>query len=114
MADMKINTAKIINRVQNASDKAIFVTSQQALKDSNYYCKQDQSGLISSSLIHSDPDHGKLVWKTPYARRQYYLTATRTIVNRRARKMWAHVAAAEHKKDWLAVYRATLKKEMKK
>ena len=114
MADIKIDVGAIVKRVQSASDCAIFATSKQALKDSNYYCKQDQSGLINSSQIHSDLEHGKMVWKTPYARRQYYLNATRTIVNRRARKMWAHVAAAEHKNDWLAVYRATLKKGLKK
>lgn len=39
--------------MKGAMDKAIFATSEQALKDCNYFCKQDMGALILSSVIHS-------------------------------------------------------------
>ena len=39
--------------MKGAMDKAIFATSEQALKDCNYFCKQDYGALILSSVIHS-------------------------------------------------------------
>lgn len=52
-------------KIENASQKAVFIVTQQALKDCNYYCKQDTSELINSSILHSDFENGKLVWQTP-------------------------------------------------
>ncbi len=124
-----------MSKVEAADEKATFIMAQQALKDCNKYCKKDQSGLINSSLIHtcmessmtsmdaetkkvvskspgSDLPKGRLIWKTPYARKQYYLDAANKTLNKNARKMWAHYAAKKHKKDWKAVYEAMLKKEM--
>ncbi len=112
MSDVKIDISAIMSKVEAADEKATFIMAQQALKDCNYYCKQDQDGLINSSLINSDFQKGRLVWKTIYVRMQYYLNATRRIKNKNARKMWAHYAAKKHKKDWKEVYQAMLKKEM--
>lgn len=60
--------------------------STQALKDCNYYCKQDQDGLINSSIVHSDLENGVLIWKTPYARKQYYLDSACKDKNPNAKK----------------------------
>ena len=51
--------------VERATQAAIAMTSEQALKDCNFYCKQDTGALIQSSLIHSDIDGGVLKWVTP-------------------------------------------------
>ena len=95
-----LNVNAVKEKIENASKKAVFIVAQQALKDCNYYCKQDTSELINSSIIHSDFENGKLIWQTPYARYQYYLDNTRKDINPNACKMWAHVAHAKYKKEW--------------
>lgn len=37
-----------------AMERAIAAVAEQALKDCNFYCKQDTETLIKSSLTHSD------------------------------------------------------------
>ena len=120
-----LNMAAVKERLQGAAQRAVADTAMAALKDCNYYCKQDQGGLINSSLIHtelasemlpiedketaalvaqspgSDLKNGILRWKMPYARRQYYLDAVRKNLNPNARKMWAHHAASVHGAEWL-------------
>jgi len=108
MADVKVrvtfNAEAVEQGLLKQHKKAQYEMSMQALKDCNYYCKQDQDGLISSSIMHSDLENGILRWQTPYARMQYYLDNTRTGKNEHARKMWAHEAASKHKEDWRLIY----------
>lgn len=104
----------VMMRLKGASEKAVFITAQQVLKDSNYYCKQDQSGLIDSSITHSEPKKGILRWKTPYAKRQYYLKSTSKDVNSNAEWMWAHKAQSIHGDEWKQVYQNMFSKETKK
>ncbi len=98
---LNLNIAATEERLKKAAEKAILVTSEAALQDCNYYCKQDQEGLIGSSLTHSEPEKGILRWQTIYARKQYYLDAARKDKNPNARKMWAHHAASVHGSEWL-------------
>lgn len=113
MADVKVKVTFNMNAVEERllkqHKKAQYEMSIQALKDCNYYCKQDQDGLIDSSIIHSDLENGVLKWQTPYAKKQYYLDNTRTDKNTNAQKMWAHKAASVHQKDWLLIYDKTFK-----
>lgn len=111
MASVRVNLdiSAVTARMTNASQQAIHATSQQALKDCNYYCKQDQGTLISSSQTNSDLENGKLIWKTPYARKQYYLKSTSKDINSNAEWMWAHKAKSVHNEDWKAVFQAALK-----
>lgn len=97
-------------KIENAGQKAVFIVTQQALKDCNYYCKQDTSELINSSILHSDFENGRLVWQTPYARYQYYLDNTRKDKNPNACKMWAHAAHAKHKKEWFDMMEKAFRK----
>ena len=69
---MNINLGAIEKKLQKAADKAVYITAEQALKDSNKYCPKDQGGLISSSLTFSEPEKGIMRWQTPYARALYY------------------------------------------
>ena len=98
---VSMNISVVEERLKASADRALTIVTEQALKDCNYYCKQDQSGLINSSLIHSEPQKGLMRWKTPYARRQYYLNSVRRDINPNARKMWAHYAESIHGNDWL-------------
>lgn len=97
---IRLNPQQVEAKLKSAAEKAVTVVTEQALKDCNKYCKQDQSGLIDSSLIHSNFQKGEMRWKTPYARRQYYLDSARKEINPNARKMWAHYAASVHGYDW--------------
>ena len=90
--------------VERATQSAIEATSQQALKDCNFYCKQDTGALIQSSLIHSDIDGGVLKWVTPYAVKQYTFPPTRTDKNPNASPEWCAVAEANHKDEWDRVF----------
>lgn len=60
------------DNIERAKEFGLYMMSEQALKDSNVYCPRDQGTLISSSLIHSRPHEGILIWSTPYARCLYY------------------------------------------
>ena len=42
------------------------------LQDSNFFCPIKTGTLQKSAIINSRLGSGELVWKTPYARRQYY------------------------------------------
>ena len=42
------------------------------LQDSNFFCPIKTGTLQKSAIINSRIGSGELVWKTPYARRQYY------------------------------------------
>ena len=42
------------------------------LQDSNFFCPIKTETLQKSAIINSRIVSGELVWKTPYARRQYY------------------------------------------
>lgn len=65
------------------------------------YCKEDTGMLIMSSYIHSDLKHGRLVWSTPYAARQYYEIPTAYHdVNSNATWRWCEVAKQNHQADW--------------
>lgn len=90
MSEVKVtlNTKGIEDRFLKLHKKAQYAMSQQALKDFNYYCKQDQDGLISSSIMHSDLENGVLIWKTPYAKKQYYLDSSCKDKNPNAQKIF--------------------------
>lgn len=90
--------------VERATQSAIAATSQQALKDCNFYCKQDTGALIQSSLIHSDIDGGVLKWVTPYAEFQYTFPPARKDKNPNASPEWCNVAETNHKDEWDRVF----------
>ena len=98
--------------VERATQAAIAMTSEQALKDCNFYCKQDTGALIQSSHIHSDIDGGVLKWVTPYAEFQYTFPPTRTDKNPNASPEWCGVAEANHKDEWDIVFANAHRREI--
>lgn len=99
--DVALLDSSVIDR---ATEFGIFATSEQALKDCNYFCKQDTSALINSSLIHSDTRHGVLRWVTPYAAYQYTYPGTRRDKNPNACPEWARRAAEAKRDMWRRVF----------
>ena len=100
---VKINISKsaVVAKVMTAFTDTLPELSEEILGDCNKYCKEDTGTLIASSLVHSVLSEGKLIWQTPYARRQYWAirTAYRT-VNPEARWRWCEYAKQHHMADW--------------
>jgi hypothetical protein len=115
------NTAAVAMRIKTANEKALFIVSEQALKDCNMYAPKDQNDLIKSSETHSQPEKGLLVWSAPHARYQYYCKvmvgrAPKVATNKplkytrpEAHKMWAHYARSKHGNEWKKVYQNALR-----
>ncbi|MBB6446461.1 hypothetical protein HNR53_003120 [Bacillus benzoevorans] len=83
-------------------DKAQFVLDEQVLKDSNNYAPWREHYLIASSIEHSKPGTGSLIWETPYARRLYYNPQYNFSKdhNPLAGGLWFERAKAAHGVDW--------------
>ena len=98
---MNIDGDKIKYKIDRTIQNGMAMLSSEILKDCNRYCKEDTGTLIASSLVHSRPQEGKLIWQTPYARRQYW--AIRTAykdTNPNASWKWCEVAKAKHRQRW--------------
>lgn len=109
-AVMKLND--VSGKLRQASQYGQFAVSEQALKDCNYYCKQDTGALISSSLIHSDLNNGILRWVTPYAEYQYKLPATRRTKNPNAHPEWCQTAQSNHAGQWRRLLEKVIRERM--
>ena len=96
-----IDGDKIIYKIDRTIKSNMGMLSSQILRDCNRYCKEDTGMLIVSSLIHSDLDKGLLIWRTPYAARQYYEIRTAyKDVNSEASWRWCEVAKNNHLERW--------------
>lgn len=105
-----LDIAKVTSKIKKASKVGQIAMAQQALKDSNFYAKQDSGIMIASSIKASNLKKGKLVWNAKYARRQYYLKAANRDVNPNAREMWAHYAAKQHGDEWQSILQKAINK----
>ena len=76
--------------------KLLYVLSQEWLKDSNRYVYKDQGFLQDSAQIHSDFKNGIIRWRTPYARKRFYLGGLPGDGNRRAKPRWSEVSKTEN------------------
>lgn len=85
-------------KVSGAWDKALYALSVQILNDCNQYVKVDQHTLESSSYVHSLLSNGKLIWQTPYARRQYWAIETSLTPGRTWK--WCETAKRKYLSDW--------------
>ena len=87
--------------IDGAWENGCEMLCSQILKDCNKYCKRDTGMLIMSSYIHSDLKHGRLVWNTPYAARQYYeIPTANPKPNPDASWKWCEVAKSRHLSEW--------------
>jgi hypothetical protein len=99
-------------KLKKAADKSVAPLMEQVLKDSNYFCRQDQSALIASSQIASRPAEGVLIWDTPYAKRVYYTGTPSKDVNQNASLMWFHKAQNQFGNQWQALAQKLFNKEV--
>ena len=85
-------------KIQAAWNNSLFPLSSQILGDCNQYVKVDEHTLESSSYTASQLSQGKLVWDTPYAKRQYWEIQTSLTPGRTWK--WCETAKRRHKEDW--------------
>ncbi len=94
--EFHFDKAALMQRVYAASAKGIAAVANEALKDANYYAREDTGELIRSSIRASRPEEGELVWDTPYARSMYYTGTPSQDTNPNASLLWAHRGYAEN------------------
>ena len=95
---IQIDPNKVGTKVQGAWDKGLFILSSQVLGDCNQYVKVDQHTMESSSYSASQLSEGRLVWDTPYAKRQYW--AIRTSLTPGRTWKWCETAKRKFRSDW--------------
>ena len=96
-----IDKMKIVHKVNEAWKKGLSMLTEEILNDTNDFVKFDTGALMASSYIHTDFKHGKLIWQTPYARRQYWEIKTAvTDINPRATWRWFEAAKRTHSAKW--------------
>ena len=93
-----IDPNKVSSRVMTAWNAGLPQLSEEILADCNEYCKEESGTLIQSSLEHSKPEEGKLIWKTKYAKRQYW--EIQTSLKRGRTWKWCETAKRKHLKTW--------------
>ena len=99
---IKFDGNRVMAKVDKAWDKGLAILTEEILNDSNQYVKVDKHTLEMSALTHSIPKEGKIIWQTPYARRQYWEIQTAyKDVNHNATWKWFHVAKAKHLQKWV-------------
>ena len=106
------NRSAIRACIKRGEAAAIPVASMQALKDCNYYCREDQGTLISSSYSNSVLEKGLLVWATPYAKKVYLTGIPSKDKNFNASLMWCDKAEKTYGKDWEAIFQQTVLRGM--
>ena len=78
MSGLTFNVKTALNSAEIKADLEATTRQVQApldaliLQDSNFFCPIKTGTLQKSAITNSRLGSGELVWKTPYARRQYY------------------------------------------
>ena len=105
---IKISTQQVEAKVMGAWDKGLYHLSNEILADCNEYCKEDTGMLIASSNTLSVREQGKLIWQTPYAKRQYW--EIRTSLKPGRTWKWCETAKNRWKSRWQKLAEEGLKK----
>lgn len=93
-----ISENRVQARLVGAWNTGLEKAAWEILADCNEYCKQDQGTLIMSSMIHSQFNKGRLIWDTPYAKRQYWEIKTSLTPGRTWK--WCETAKKKHGDRW--------------
>ncbi|MGR6008090.1 minor capsid protein [Bacillus cereus] len=109
--NVRVDTAHMEAKAEEAINKAQFALDQQVLKDSNFYIPKDTGELERSSIRFSRPGEGHIEWNTPYARRLYYNPQYNFSKqpNQNARGLWFEEAKARHASDWARIVERTIR-----
>ena len=113
-ARANFGSAATQKRISAAVHKAQMKLDAQVLADSNFYCplRAAQGGTLQkSAIINTVIGSGLVVWKTPYARAQYYgvnFDHSKS-ANPNACAKWFEAAKARKMKQWEKLVNDTVK-----
>ena len=105
---IQISETAVEGKVLSAWQKGLATLSEEILADCNECCKLDTGNLIESSNTHSQLTEGKLIWQTPYARRQYWSIQTSYAPGRTWK--WCETA----KRRWLSRWKLKAEEGLRK
>ena len=110
-ATANFDSAAAKRKFSGAIHKAQMKLDAQVLTDSNYYCPLKEGALQKSGIINTVLGSGLVVWKTPYARAQYYgVNFDRSKdKNPNACAKWFEAAKARKVKQWEKLVNDTVK-----
>ena len=110
-ATANFNSAAAKRKFSGAIHKAQIKLDAQVLADSNYYCPLKTGTLQKSGIINTVLGSGLVVWKTSYARAQYYgVNFDRSKdPNPNACAKWFEAAKARKVKQWEKLVNDTVK-----
>lgn len=110
-ATVIFDSAAAKRKFSGAIHKAQIKLDAQVLADSNYYCPLKTGTLQKSGIINTVLGSGLVVWKTPYARGQYYgVNFDRSKgPNPNACAKWFEAAKARKEKQWEKLVNDTVK-----
>ena len=98
---ININKSAVMAKVQGAWDKGLAILTEEIKNDCNQYVKVRDGFLQQSADANSIPREGKIIWQTPYARRQYWEIQTAIKdKNPNASWKWCEVAKRKHQERW--------------
>lgn len=112
MVKVTLDKSVVMAKVLSASEKATAIVANELLKDANYYCREDTGELIKSSIRASQPEEGKLIWDTPYAKQMYYAGSPSKDTNPNASLLWAQKAADENREQYIEMAQKVIKEEV--
>jgi len=100
---VKIDSTKLRQKRKQSKKFAQMQLDEDVLKDSNYFIPEESGNLMQSGILHTRIGSGKVIWKTPYARRLYYNPQYHfhKETNPNAQGLWFEAAKKLHKEDWL-------------
>lgn len=94
-----ISKSQVMAKITGAWQKGLSALTTEILADCNQYVKRSPDHTMrDSSLIHSEPEKGLIVWETPYARRQYWEIQTALTPGTTWR--WIETAKRAHYPEW--------------
>ena len=105
-----IDPNKTAAQVEGAWKKGLFTLSSQVLGDCNQYVKLDRGTLEGSSYSHSQLGEGRLIWETPYARRQYWEIRTSLTPGRTWK--WCETAKRKYNKEWRRIAEKAMRENL--
>lgn len=91
---MNFNTKKLKAKFETLKKNAVTFVGNELLRKCDPYVPFDTGMLRDSGVSHSKPEDGYLMWKTPYAIKQWRYGKSRGLRG----KKWALRAWADHGK----------------
>lgn len=98
--NVDFDTTKVNAEVNSCIKRAQQKLDNQVMNDSNYYCPIDTS-MLQKSAMTSVMGSGKIEWRAPYAKKQYYGNFDHSRSrNPNATAQWFETAKARKEKQW--------------